>query len=469
MISLRRLGPDDWALWRSVRLQALRESPAAFGARLSDWSGAGDREERWRARLHTVAFNVVAEIDGAPAGQISGSLVDGREVEVLSTYVTPSARGRGVGEALIEAVVGWATSDPSVDRIGLDVHEGNGPAQGLYGRCGFSFTAPPSGRPDAERRMTRRLAPRVRVGVHSGQQYADPAVMQDLWSSAEALGYDWLSLFDHQRPPIAGPDGGLCLDGPTMLSALAATTPRVRCGLLVTTPTWRHPALTAAVAATLDRVSGGRLELGVGVGGSDLAFAQYGIQQPPLATRYEQLDETCRVLRLLWEGGPADFVGKHYRLAAAHLAPGPVQRRLPLTVGGSGRLRTLPVVARHADVWNSPLLAFERYAGAAARLDDLCRAEGRDPADVRRSMTFRCALTDRPDAARAAVAERGHAADLPEFVSFGSAQECLDRLAPYVDIGVRDFLLGIRPPVGTTDVERFAAEVVPGLRALVTA
>jgi alkanesulfonate monooxygenase SsuD/methylene tetrahydromethanopterin reductase-like flavin-dependent oxidoreductase (luciferase family)/ribosomal protein S18 acetylase RimI-like enzyme len=471
MTKVRKITPDDWPLWRALRQEALRESPNAFGSRMADWNSEGDREERWRARLESVAANFVAEVDGGPAGLVSGGRADGRDAELVSLWVAPSARGRGLGDRLVRAVVDWATADPSVEQIGLDVCEDNGAAQDLYRRHGFRFSTPATGRPGAQRRMTLRLPARIRIGVHSGQQYPDFATAQRLWHEAERLGYDWVSLFDHYRPPISGPDGP-CLDGPSLLSALAATTPRVRCALMVAPPFWRHPALTAVIAATVDQVSGGRLELGVGVGGADLAFAQYGLEQPPLATRYEQLDETCQVLRLLWAGGPADFTGRHYRLRAAYLNPRPVQRRLPLLVGGAGRRRTLPLVARHADGWNCAVLAPDAYAEAAREVDDLCRAQGRDPHDIRRSITFRCLLTATPKeaaGARSALEARGHGADLPEYVSFGSAQECLDRLAPYAGLGVRDFLLGVRPPVDYATIERFAAEVAPVLRRVVAA
>ncbi|RLU86317.1 LLM class flavin-dependent oxidoreductase [Streptomyces griseocarneus] len=307
----------------------------------------------------------------------------------------------------------------------------------------------------------------LRFGIHSGQQYADFSGLRSLWQAAEALGYDWVSLFEHFRPRILGPDGP-CLDGMTALSALAAVTGRVRCAMLVTPVTWRHPALLAVAAATVDHVSGGRLELGLGAGGDDLAFRQYGIEQPSPAVRLERLDEACRVLRALWDGGPADFTGKHFTLREAYLCPVPVQSRLPLTVGGSGA-GTLRIAAGHADVWNSLALPPAAYRAAADTLAAHCARAGRDPAEIRRSVTFRAVLT--PDAAaarraRAALADStdGRSADLPEYVAFGSARECLDRLAPYLELGVRDFLLAVRPPPDLTTAERFVTEVAPALR-----
>ncbi|MET7607957.1 LLM class flavin-dependent oxidoreductase [Streptomyces avermitilis] len=310
----------------------------------------------------------------------------------------------------------------------------------------------------------------LRIGIHSGQQYPDFASLRTLWRTAEELGYDWVSLFEHFRPPIFGPDGP-CLDGMAALAALAASTPRVRCAMLVTPVVWRHPALLAVAAATVDQVSEGRLELGLGAGGADLAFTQYGIEQPPVSERLARLDEACRIVRALWDGGPVDFAGEHYVLRAAHLNPRAVQRRVPLVIGGAGP-RMLRVAAEHADVWNCLALPPAAYAATADTLNAQCERLGRDPARIRRSVTFRAVIArDAAGARRAREAlvhsRSGRAADLSEYVSFGGAQECLERLAPYVELGVRDFLLGQRPPLDPTTIERFANEVAPELRKLV--
>lgn len=149
---------DDWPLWRQLRLRALAESPAAFGSTLAEWSGAGDREERWRGRLHSVAHNVIAMLGGEAVGMASGTEPVAGEVELLSMWVAPEARGRGVGEALIDAVVAWASSQ-GARGVALDVREGNLAAIRLYTRMGFADVGPsPDCEPDApERRMYRPL------------------------------------------------------------------------------------------------------------------------------------------------------------------------------------------------------------------------------------------------------------------------------------------------------------------------
>jgi ribosomal protein S18 acetylase RimI-like enzyme len=149
-LHLRLLTADHWPVWRSLRLAALAESPGAFGSRLADWLGEGDREDRWRARLSiSGSRNVVAELRGEPAGMASGvplaPFPHGRPphepgaVELISLWVAPSARGRGVADALVEDIAAWATGLRS-PAVWLSVRESNAPAIALYRRRGFEAT-----------------------------------------------------------------------------------------------------------------------------------------------------------------------------------------------------------------------------------------------------------------------------------------------------------------------------------------
>jgi alkanesulfonate monooxygenase SsuD/methylene tetrahydromethanopterin reductase-like flavin-dependent oxidoreductase (luciferase family) len=305
--------------------------------------------------------------------------------------------------------------------------------------------------------------------VHSGQQYADFDVCLDLWQRAEALGYDWVSLFDHFRPPMGGP-GGPCFEGTTLLAALAARTTRIRCAMLVSAVTWRHPAVAAAVAATLDHISQGRLEFGVGAAGADLGYEQFGIPFPSAGDRLDMLDESCRILRSLWTNERTDFSGKHFTLTGAHLAPKPVQTRLPLVIGGEGKRRMLRIVAEHADVWNTLAGDPTSYRGLLDALRGHCDVVGRDIADIRKSVTFRALLapTEEGVADSLEALRRTLPADSPawpEYLVFGTPQQCVEQLRPYLELGVRDFVLGARPPVDWQSVELFAREVVPALRS----
>ncbi|MHB8245050.1 MAG: GNAT family N-acetyltransferase [Acidimicrobiales bacterium] len=156
-MDVQNLGLEDWRVWRDLRLRALTEAPYAFGSTLAEWSGDGDTEERWRARLSSVPLNLVASLDDQAVGMVGAVWMD-REVELISMWVAPQARGRGVGAALIDAVVGWAR-EQQAHRVTLDVREGNARAIGLYERHGF-IDVGPAANSDAtapERKMVRLL------------------------------------------------------------------------------------------------------------------------------------------------------------------------------------------------------------------------------------------------------------------------------------------------------------------------
>ncbi len=138
MITLRTIGEEDWQLWRHLRLEALREAPYAFGSTFDDWQGPGDTELRWRRRLKDVPLNLIAHVEETPAGMVSAtsSQVD-QIAELISLWVVPFARGRGVGDALVKAVIQWVT-DRQARRLILDVTGDNHYATALYRRHGFT-------------------------------------------------------------------------------------------------------------------------------------------------------------------------------------------------------------------------------------------------------------------------------------------------------------------------------------------
>lgn len=149
------LSPDDWRMWRELRLTALAEAPAAFRSTSAAWSGTGDTEQRWRTRLHDVALNLVLVEDEVPVGMVSARAPDTkRPVELTSMWVAPTARGHGIGNEAIRQVLAWAHREHPTSHVELSVKQDNYPARQLYRRHGFVDAGPSPDDPD-ERQMYR--------------------------------------------------------------------------------------------------------------------------------------------------------------------------------------------------------------------------------------------------------------------------------------------------------------------------
>jgi len=309
---------------------------------------------------------------------------------------------------------------------------------------------------------------RLRFGIHSGQQYTDFPGYVELWRRAEALGFDWASAFDHFLPIQTDPSGP-CFEGLTLLSAMAAHTSRLRIGMIVVGVTYRHPAVVANMAATIDHVSGGRLEFGLGAAWNELEHDQYGITFPPIGVRMDMLDEACRVVRSLWTQKQTTFDGEHYRLRDALCEPKPLQAHLPLWIGGSGEQRTLRIVAEHADGWNALFMPEDQYRHKLDVLADHCAAVGRNPAEIRKQILIPLVLAEDQADADERLRERAarfgvDVEQLRRQLLVTSPEECVERLLPYIQLGVQDFLLMSRPPGDARTMELLAREVAPALR-----
>lgn len=214
--------------------------------------------------------------------------------------------------------------------------------------------------------------------------------MLALWREAddiELFESGWT--FDHFYPIFSDPTGP-CLEGWITLTALAQATRRLRLGTLVTGNVYRHPAVLANMAASLDIVSGGRLELGLGAGWNEEECTAYGIELPPLRERFDRFDEACEIIVSLLSRETTDFDGRHYRLTAARCEPKPVQRpHPPLCIGGVGEKRTLRTVARLAQHWNLPGGGVDVFKQKRDVLAGHCADVGRDVASIMTSVHLR--------------------------------------------------------------------------------
>ena len=201
----------------------------------------------------------------------------------------------------------------------------------------------------------------------------------------ESLGLESLSRSDHFFSLMGHPERP-ALECWTSLTALAQRTQRIRFGPLVSPMTFRHPALLARMAAAVDLLSNGRLVVGLGAGWNDAEHQAFGIALPPLKERFDRLEEGIAVIKALWSGGPVDLEGRYYPLRRAAAYPRPLQRPAPpVLIGGDGEIRLLRIVARDADEWNSHAPGPDVYKVKRAKLEEHCRAVGRDPDAIHRS------------------------------------------------------------------------------------
>ena len=223
----------------------------------------------------------------------------------------------------------------------------------------------------------------MRFAIKTSPQHTEWQDILEVWKAADRMDF-WESawLFDHFYPIFSDPTGP-CLEGWTALAALAQATERLRVGVLVTGNVYRHPAVLANMAATVDIVSSGRLDLGIGAGWNEEECAAYGIDLPPLKERFDRFDEALEVIVGLLSRTTTDFAGQHYALKDARCEPKPVQRpHPPICIGGTGERRTLRSVARFAQHWNHPGGSPDDIAHKLDVLRGHCADIGRDPSEI---------------------------------------------------------------------------------------
>jgi F420-dependent oxidoreductase-like protein len=212
------------------------------------------------------------------------------------------------------------------------------------------------------------------------------AELEQFWRNADELGYHAVWNYDHFYG--LGGEADLrtdTLEGWTTLAAMATVVKRARIGCMVSSVTYRNPAVLAKMATTVDHISGGRLEFGLGAGWLEAEHLGYGIDFPSAGVRIAMLDEALTLIKLLWTEDESNFEGTHYRLTAALANPKPVQRpHPPIVIGGRGEKKMLRVVATHADEWNGVSFGPVEWSRLNSVLDLHCATIGRDPAAIRR-------------------------------------------------------------------------------------
>jgi F420-dependent oxidoreductase-like protein len=231
------------------------------------------------------------------------------------------------------------------------------------------------------------------------------SAMLDVWRAGDQLGvFESAWNFDHFEP-IFSDRSGPCLEGWSMLAAMAAATSRLRLGCQVTGMPYRHPSVLANIAATVDVISDGRLIIGLGAGWNQDESDALGIRLPPLKERFDRFEEGVQVIVALLSNDKATFDGQYVQLRDAYCEPKPVQRpHPPIAIGGNGEKRTLKIVARYAQHWNSTLGDIAEWKRKSEVLDRHCADVGRDAGEIERSINVRLGAGDDPRSLQESVA-----------------------------------------------------------------
>ena len=293
----------------------------------------------------------------------------------------------------------------------------------------------------------------------------------------ERSGLEGLFRSDHYLS-VVGRHERPSLDALATLAGLAAQTQRIRLGTLVSPVTFRHPSVLAKSVATIDHISGGRVELGLGAGWNEQEHAAYGFDFPPLGERMAMLEEQVEIVHGLWSEGSMTFEGRHYQLDDCPALPKPVQQpRPPIILGGMAGPRSVALAVRFADEYNTLLASVEDCRERRAVLSEACEAAGRDPATLSLSLMATCAIgEDRGEVlrrVRGILAGWGAGDEDPEAVLaergqrwvVGTPAEVVDRLGSLADAGVSRVHLQHLVPGDTAMVELVGEAVLPALAA----
>jgi alkanesulfonate monooxygenase SsuD/methylene tetrahydromethanopterin reductase-like flavin-dependent oxidoreductase (luciferase family) len=304
----------------------------------------------------------------------------------------------------------------------------------------------------------------VQFGVHIGPQNATIAELRRLWTWLDRAGIDWISAWDHlyEAPPAGGTQPHF--EAVATLAAIAADTERARLGSLVFCALYRNVGLLAKSAVTIDHLSGGRFELGIGSGWHEEEARAFGFSFPGRAERHEVLEAQVQALRSLFAGQRTSQ--DELSLDEANCLPVPAGR-LPIWIGGTGRKKTLRLAGALADGWNAPYVGAGTFRELNGVLDDWCAAAGRSPSDVERSVNLMYNLgADDPATVRARLEKQW--GELAEVVRQGSLigrpGDVMEQVAPYVESGAQLVNVVIRPPWEQDLLDAYVTEVVPAMR-----
>jgi len=310
----------------------------------------------------------------------------------------------------------------------------------------------------------------MRFAIKTAPQHTDWKDMLDVWRGADDIDvFESAWNFDHFYPILGMDSHGPCLEGWSMLAAMAQATRRIRIGCLVTGIPYRHPALLAKMATTLDVISGGRLDFGIGSGSYEAEHREGGFPWGPLSERSQRLEEGLEIITRMFAQERTTFDGRWYQVRDLANLPRPVQQpRPPIHVGGIGERYTLPLVARFADVWNVPTYGLGVWPERVGALEAACERIGRDPGTIRRSLeaVLVVAADDAALADARARAERRYAGPgwgLTEGGFIGTPPALVEHIGALMERGVSHFVFFLADRGERDMLHLLAEDVLPEL------
>jgi F420-dependent oxidoreductase-like protein len=287
----------------------------------------------------------------------------------------------------------------------------------------------------------------MRFGLKLSQT-APIAEYRAVWRIADDEGFDSVWNMDHFAALGSDPTGDI-YEAWTLLAAMAEATSRVRIGCMVTGNTYRHPGVLAKTAVTVDHLSAGRLEFGLGAAWAENEHAMLGLEFGTIGERMDRLEEALQIIRSLWTEPRTTFDGRQYQVIDAIAEPKPVQQPYPpIWIGGSGRKRTLRLAAQYADVWNASGGSPEEIAELSAVLDQHCADVDRDPAEIRRTVQVRFPGSGPGRPGQPAVLD-----------------DVLPLVDEYAKVGINEVILIVMGGTAEAQAEQ-AAALLPGLRSI---
>lgn len=308
----------------------------------------------------------------------------------------------------------------------------------------------------------------IRFSIQTPLEGASFDALARHWQAAERLGYDSVWLDDHFYGVVTPPWDD-ALECWTLMAALARETSTLRFGTLVACNGYRPPALVAKMAASVDHISNGRLEFGLGAGWYEQEFAAYGYDFPAIGTRLRQLDEALHICRLMWTEEKATFAGTHHKVHEAWCNPKPVQKPYPpIMIGGGGEKILLRIVATHADRWNLGG-SVDDFRRKLPLLEAHCRAIRRDPATIEKSWFGNVIIEPDVERLRRRLGKRAArsgatASQLEEQMIVGTPARVIERIKEYAAVGVTHFIAMFGRVDRLESTELFGREVIPAFR-----